>query len=252
MPKRLNWTVLAIAAACVGALLVGLGLGLFLFQGSENSTPSSGTALPACTGDMPAMLNDSTVPEPGPALEAALKDAIATYFMCQSLPIEQFARTFATLSVVIAQYAPDPTCFNGNTELVSANWTDHKRWADRQGRADLLMANLRLKIGSALGCLQPDQQRLFYTDMARAFAFAASGHALQTFVNPTFRGERVDRCLDYARECNEPAALAWCQRFGYSRMTSWEWINVPRTVTLGDKKVCAGTCGAFTTIICAQ
>lgn len=260
MAKRLNWTIPAIAAAGAGALLLGLGLGLFLFQDPRGSQPGQTssnqdvtTTAPACGSGTPtAPLDDSKVPEPGPALEAALKNAVTLYFTCQSLPIERFARAFATLSVVIAQYAPDVSCFKGDAGAASRQWSFQKAWADGQGRGDLLMVSLRLKIGYALACLPDDQQRLFFTDFARAFAFATAGHAMQTFVNPTFKGQRVDRCLNFARECDEPAALAWCQQYGYSRMTKWEWVYVPRTVTLGDQKTCAGSCGAFTSIICAQ
>jgi hypothetical protein len=260
----MNRTWLAIAGAGIGALLLGLGLGLYLFGGTADTTrtpvPSSeqakqdtARATPACSSDMSgATLDDTKVPAPGPALEAALKNATALYFMCRSLPIDRFARTFATLSIVLAQYVPDVSCFKGDKGAAGTDWSGHKGWGDRQGRADLLMANMRMKIGLVLACLPPEQQGMLYADFARAFTFAAAGQSMQTFDNPTFKGQRIDRCLYYARECNEPAALAWCQRYGYSRMTQWEWAYVPHTVSLGDQKVCAGSCGAFTTIICAQ
>jgi hypothetical protein len=252
MPKRFDWTRPAIAAACVVALLLGVGLGLLLFRGPEQPAQTS-EATPVCAGEPPlAVLEGSEVPTSGPKLEAALMKAVGLYFACQSLPAERFARTFATLSVVIAQYASDPECSTDDRRRLSTQWSNQKSWADQQARADLLMTQLRQTIASTLACLPDKQQRLFYTDMARAFAFAAGGHAMQTFVNPTFGGERVDRCLNYARDCNEPAARAWCQRFGYSRIAKWEWVNTQHTVTLGDRKSCTGTCGAFTTIVCAE
>jgi hypothetical protein len=256
MLKRRNGRIPAVAAAGVAALLVGIGFGLFLFRGPERSTsgpPDTSEPMPACTDQTPmALLNGSTIPESEAAIASALANATALYFTCQSLPFGQFSRVFATLSVVIAQYAPDPQCFKDDRESLSTRWEDQHASAERLGRSELLVASLRRKIGNVLGCLPGDDRRLFYVDFAHAFTYAAGAHAMQTFVNPQFRGQRLDRCLYYGRDCNEPVARAWCEQYGYSRIAKWEWVNVPHTITLGDRKACDGACGAFTTIVCAQ
>jgi hypothetical protein len=250
--------------ACAATILLGGTLGLFLFRGptpvlvppqasQASKQGGGGTVPPTCSTDSAfALLDDGDAPESGPARQSALKNAVARYFACQSIPIEQFSRAFATLSVVVAQYAPDTACFKGDKEAADQNWAGQKDWADRQGRADLLMTSLTAKIDQIFACVPAEQQRLLFVDFARAFAFAAAGQAMQSFVNPVFRGQRVDHCLSYARECDGPAALAWCQRYGYSRIVKWEWVNIPQTITLADQKSCDGSCGGFTSIVCAR
>jgi hypothetical protein len=95
-------------------------------------------------------------------------------------------------------------------------------------------------------------QRLFYADTARAFTVATARNETHVFDKPMLKGRHVDRCLYYARDCNEPAAQAWCRRFGFTRATKWEWDYMSPTYTLGDRLVCpARGCGAFATITCA-
>jgi hypothetical protein len=260
-----NRTILAIAAACVAALLIGVGFGLVLPQGPRAPTGEPGQTGPSAPQDntttttsacdpkrQTPLLDESKIPETTTGLEATMTNAAARYFTCEPLTIEQFSRGFATLAVAIAQYAPDPGCFKEDTEAADKTWIGQKTWADKQGGASLLTASLRVRIKNVLACLPPEQQPLFFVDFVHAFAFAAGGHAMQTFVNPTFKGQRIDHCLDYARECDDPAALAWCQRYGYTRTMKWEWLNTARSITLGDQKTCNGTCGAFTTIVCAE
>jgi hypothetical protein len=253
---RKHRTSLVIAGACV-ALLLGVGLGLLVFRGTGQSTRDSGEPMTrqtlGCSSEaLATALDETKVPDGGAATEAALNKAVALYFVCESLPLDRFARSFATLSVVLAQYAPDAACFNGDPQAADKEWSGHKAWAEKQGGSDPLVANLRLKIGQVLPCLSPDQQRLLFVDFAHAFAFVTAGQTMQTFVNPTFKGQRVDRCLFQGRDCNETAAQTWCRRYGYDRMAKWEWVYVPQSITLGDNKTCTSSCAAFTTIVCAQ
>jgi hypothetical protein len=75
----------------------------------------------------------------------------------------------------------------------------------------------------------------------------------QTFSNPTTQGHRVDRCLNWAQQCDEPAASAWCRTQGYSRATDWKWDYVKPTYVLGDGQVCdEDYCGGFSTITCSK
>jgi hypothetical protein len=153
---------------------------------------------------------------------------------------------------VIPHYVADTSCFGGDAGVLGTSWTGHKAWAEQRGREDIVRINLNRKIEQTIACLKPEEQRLFFVDIARAFTAATTGVAGHVFVNPSLRGTRIDRCLTFARECNEPAAFAWCQRFGYSRLAKWEWVYASPTVTLGDRSTCAKGCGAFTTIACVR
>jgi hypothetical protein len=75
----------------------------------------------------------------------------------------------------------------------------------------------------------------------------------QTFSNPTTQGHHVDRCLNWAQQCDEPAASAWCRTQGYSRATDWKWEYMKPTYVLGDGQVCnEDYCGGFSTITCSR
>jgi hypothetical protein len=255
--------VLALGYACLGALAVAGGL-WFVHLGGQTS-PSAGNrdsrSTATTTNNPPPAegcasrigLDENRIPEPGNTLRDALKGAVSAYFQCSSGRLEQFARTFATLSVVIAHYAPSASCFNGDPGAPSLQWSGHKAWADRQGNPDSLMGNLRAKIDFALGCMERSQQQLFFVDMSRAFGIAAADLPSYTFRDPTLMGKRIDRCLYYARACNEEAALAWCQQNGFARTTQSQWVYVSPTYALGDRKTCdLQTCGGFSVVDCAN
>ena len=70
------------------------------------------------------------------------------------------------------------------------------------------------------------------------------------FANPTVRGMRVDHCLYFARQCDEPAASAFCRARGFAHALAWAWEQVSPTVILGDGGVCSQGCGAFSSITC--
>ena len=73
----------------------------------------------------------------------------------------------------------------------------------------------------------------------------------KVFVNPTINGIRVDRCLRFASECNEPAATEWCRSKGFAHATEWKWDYVPETVGQSDGHRCNDpACGGFSKISC--
>jgi len=218
LPHGDRTALLVLVSAGLGAVAVAAAL-WFLHAGGQSSSLSNnrGTVPITTTTNGPAptescaslvTLDANKIPEPGNALRDTLKSAVSRYFQCGSGRMEQFARTFATLSVVIAHYAPDANCFNGDPGAPSLQWSGHKAWADRQGNPDSLMGNLRAKIDFALGCMERSQQQLFFADMSRAFRIAAADPPSYTFRDPTLMGKRVDRCLYYARACEKEAALA--------------------------------------------
>ncbi len=80
-----------------------------------------------------------------------------------------------------------------------------------------------------------------------------SAHAQQpqVFYNPTLQGMRIDRCLTWATNCDEPAASVFCRYRGYSHAIHWAWEYTSPTIVQGDGQVCnANVCGAFTEITC--
>lgn len=245
----------AVALAIAGLAMCGVLAALaFALSGllQRTTPPQPPTTPTACSNSPASSFDEKKAPAAGPELRDAIKAGITPFFLCGSVPAEAFARVFATLSVVIAEYAPAARCFNGDAGATLTDWSRHKSWADTQRRADLLLVNLRGKIDLAHACIAAADQPNFYGDMARAFAAASASGSEWTLTNPTLKGERIDRCLNYARDCDEPAALAICQRLGFGKVTKWNWAYVPATVTLGDRMACTATCGAFTTVSCAR
>jgi hypothetical protein len=255
----LAWRHLVVAAVC----LLATGFGVAYLVIGRPATPTDGPKVvktvtvkgplpPGCT-DKPVTLDETRIPKVGTAMRDSMTAAITEAFRCGTAPFDHWARVFAAISIVVPVYLRDAACFGGDSGALNANWKDHKVWADRQERADALAANLSRKIEQAIACLGPDDQRLFFVDVARAFTAATTGATGHVFTNPTLRGVRIDRCLYYERECNEPAAFAWCQRFGYSRLVKWAWVYTSSTTTLGDGGACKHEkCGAFSTITCAR
>lgn len=76
--------------------------------------------------------------------------------------------------------------------------------------------------------------------------------ALPTFSPPMINGMRVDRCLYWAQQCDEPAASAFCRSQGWSRASNWAWEYTMPTRVQGSGQVCSipGGCGGFTFITC--
>jgi hypothetical protein len=72
----------------------------------------------------------------------------------------------------------------------------------------------------------------------------------KTFVNPTLNGVRVDRCLNFGSDCDEPAAAAWCRSKGLSRAVSWKVEPSPETIIQNGRTKCAFACDGFAQIVC--
>lgn len=80
----------------------------------------------------------------------------------------------------------------------------------------------------------------------------------ETFDNPTIDGIRLDRCLNFTKNCVEPAARAFCQYKGYSNFTNLGVDSSPEiTKCIGDGVVCEEGknhpfCDSFTFIGCSR
>lgn len=75
------------------------------------------------------------------------------------------------------------------------------------------------------------------------------------FIEPRFEGLRVDRCLSWGIDCDEPAAYNWCLEKGFAKAVYWELDhNVGTrepTKMLSSKQICNKPgCDAFKTIVC--
>jgi hypothetical protein len=162
---------LGAAAVAVGVWIVAFGLPRMIAFGPPADRAVTTTVKDGCA-DTP--LDESKVPETSFALRDALRNGIAPYFQCSSRQMEQFASTYAMLSVVIAQYAPSAACFHGDQGAASLERAVHKSWADRQGNPASLLGGLQWKIDSALNCMDASRQRPFFVDMARTLKAATS------------------------------------------------------------------------------
>lgn len=78
----------------------------------------------------------------------------------------------------------------------------------------------------------------------------------KTFDNPTFRGDRLDWCVNWGEGCGAPAATAWCKTVGFdesigSNQAPDIGASTPtRLIATGE--VCNQSyCDGFTSITCA-
>ena len=88
------------------------------------------------------------------------------------MKFEQLANVFATISVIIARYAPNANCFGGDRGVLDTNSSDHLNWANRQGNANVLLQNLEWKLGLALNCMDASRRADFFADVSLALAQA--------------------------------------------------------------------------------
>jgi hypothetical protein len=97
---------------------------------------------------------------------------------------------------------------------------------------------------------QPDK----ITKKAHRASRSESEHksAPKIFDNPTINGIRIDHCLHFASDCDEPAATAWCRSKGRTNATSWRVEPVGKTIIQSDSQTCSSPlpCGAFAQIVC--
>jgi hypothetical protein len=76
-----------------------------------------------------------------------------------------------------------------------------------------------------------------------------------TFSQPTFQGNRLDWCVNWAQGCGQPAADAFCKVNGYQSATSFAIAQdigaVTPTRLIGSGAVCdQGMCDGFQYIAC--
>jgi len=84
-----------------------------------------------------------------------------------------------------------------------------------------------------------------------------AGKTTMTFQGPMHGDMRLDSCLEWAKNCGEPAATAWCKTKGMSRALEYPQENVGEqglgTRLLGTNQVCKEKfCSSFVYIVCEK
>jgi hypothetical protein len=100
-------------------------------------------------------------------------------------------------------------------------------------------------------CLQDLIAKVNTLPLALQVPEKAPPRARMRFDNPTWQGRRLDRCLSYAQNCDEPAATEFCRRNQYQKAIEWKWGPSPHTRTLFGQNCDTPTnCGGFIYIVC--
>jgi len=87
------------------------------------------------------------------------------------------------------------------------------------------------------------------------FSFIECQTVSRTFVNPSYRGYRLDWCRIFENDCGAPAAAAFCRAQGFSGSGQFQIQPNPGvpTMTIGQNSICdprAHRCDSFTSITC--
>jgi len=81
------------------------------------------------------------------------------------------------------------------------------------------------------------------------------GPGLIRYSHPTYQGYRLDWCLQWAAQCGEPAATAWCRLNNFDRADSWRQApdigrTMPTKVVQGGEICDKPFCDGFAEITC--
>ena len=81
--------------------------------------------------------------------------------------------------------------------------------------------------------------------------------ASQTYAFPVHEIYRLNFCLNWDKDCGEPAAQAWCKVRGFNRAAAWSVDknigSLFPTIVLGENRVCSQfICDGFQEITCAK
>ena len=90
-----------------------------------------------------------------------------------------------------------------------------------------------------------------------AFAYITCTRPIErnrVFANPTWKGYRLDVCLQWGTNCGKPAADAYCKTKGFSGSLDATWdleSGYAATRLIGTDQICdASFCRGFQQIIC--
>ncbi len=102
-------------------------------------------------------------------------------------------------------------------------------------------------LGTGAICSQPGCDTFSYIDCQRA-------PTTVRYDAPVLNGYRVDWCFQWAEQCGQGAADAFCRAKGHARAASFnKAANVPPTRLIGTGAICAQPgCDSFQQIICQR
>jgi hypothetical protein len=100
-----------------------------------------------------------------PELKSNLGRKLGQLFDCVARNAGQLADTFADLSLVVARYVPNVSCFNGDYGVVSSDWSLHRRWAGQRNR-DGMRQGTESKIVGAVDCLDRSKHSDYFADLS--------------------------------------------------------------------------------------
>jgi hypothetical protein len=77
--------------------------------------------------------------------------------------------------------------------------------------------------------------------------------ACTTIRDPMVDGYGLDYCREWAANCGQPAADAYCQSIGYSQSIYYRWVSENQvTRVINGGQVCdAGFCDRITLVVCS-
>lgn len=174
-------------AGLVGLMLVAGAIAAFVFFGKDDETPGNSNRNVNSNLNANVTSTDCFAKDPGAGstnrathyswakdqtasrLEGNLNSKLDLLFQCKTISTRSLSERFADVSVIIARYVPDASCFGGDAGVVNTSSSDHKAWGLSQG-ADGMRTNLEWKIASALKCLDRSRQASFYADVSVALA----------------------------------------------------------------------------------
>lgn len=163
---------------------------------------------------------------------------IGLVFDCSSVNGDQLARSFGTMSSIVANYASNPACFNNDAGVVNRNQYAHERWARFKTRTEV-RDSMVWKTASAFRCLDRNRQVAFFADLSAAVAnvpndnagpASASNCRTESYsmagVPPARPGQQVT--VNYTAPSNH-SAEDWIGifRIGGDR-TNLDWKRVPQ------------------------
>jgi hypothetical protein len=94
---------------------------------------------------------------------------IGLIFDCSAMNGDQLARSFGTMSSIVAQSAPNPACFNNDAGVVNRDPYAHERWARFKTRREV-RDSLVWKAAAAFRCMDRNRQVAFFADMSVGIA----------------------------------------------------------------------------------
>ncbi len=80
------------------------------------------------------------------------------------------------------------------------------------------------------------------------------GQVTKKFVNPKYKGLRLDWCYSWGAQCGAPAAKFFCKTKGYPLLKAWgKAENIGKTRVISTDEVCNDPgCDGFTSITCEK